>query len=285
MICDYPPIKEHELYFSYLLRYHMYTGNVSLASSFREMLGIQNWSSNVSFISRVGESLSKIQMEEDDYLEYHSVFPFYRIFLYPEKYQVMKRLIFQNSSISYINKLHATCNREDSLAGNRLKYCPICHKKEKSYSDLKIYQQIPWVTVCAEHGCYLNSVSSIKKNPLAHPEEWDVSVRNCEEQWVMWIAEDIRFILEERPKLFLEDVLELIRRKIQKMQEAETIEGIEKELLGQYEKLPKQYQCYRERFSLKKFLEYPIRRDISQMEYLLLIRMLFGNFQRFVESS
>lgn len=285
MIYDYPPIKEHELYFSYLLRYHMYTGNSSLVSSFREMLGIQSWSSNVSFISRVGESLSKIRMEKEEYLEYHSVFPFYRLFLQPEKYQEIKRFIFQNNSISYINKLHAVCNREDSLAGNMLKYCPICHKEEMTYSDLKIYQQIPWVKVCVKHGCYLNSVSAIKKKPLAHPEEWDVSARNCEEQWMLWIAEDVKFILEERPELFLEDVTELICWKIQKMQETETIESIEKKLLAQYEMLPKQYQCYRKRFSLKKFLERPIRQDISQMEYLLLIRMLFGSFQKFVEYS
>lgn len=283
MFYDYPPIQEDELYFSYLLRYHIYTGNTSVVYSIREILGVQTWNSNVSFISHVGDSLRKIGLEEEVYLEEHSVFPFYRMFLDLEKYQRMKRLIMQNSSISYMNKLHPAFHKEDSLAGHALKYCPICHRKKKTYSDIQIYHQIPWVNVCEEHRCYLKEVSTLQKKQLTCPEKWDVTFQKCEEDWLLSIAEDIKFILEKRPKLYLEDVRKLIRKKFQKMQETKKIEIIEEKIRSQYEMLPTIYQCYRKRFSLEKFLEISIKQDISQMEYLIFIRILFGSFKKFIE--
>lgn len=282
-VFDYPPVQEEELYFSYVLRYHQFCGTKPIAHSFQEFLEIPNWNSNVAFMGHVDRSIWKIGLDGDDYIEKHSVIPFYRIFLPKIKYERMKKLIIHNSSSSYINKLHHTYYKEDSLLNRDLKYCPICHREKKSYSDIQKHHQIPWVHVCEIHHCYLNKISSLQKKKLDCPEEWDVSVQVCEETWLFGIAEDVKFILKEKPNIYVEDILAGIWKKIEQLQETQTLEEIRSKLWEHYGTLPKVYQCYAKRFELGKFFQRPIDLSILQMEYMILIRILFGSFEGFVK--
>lgn len=275
---------QEELYFAYILRYHRYTGQPSIARSFQAILDTSTRGSSVIFLSSVNKSIQRLGLFETEYIEEHSILPFYRIFLKEKKYQKVEHLFLYGRCISYVREFHHTFNKEDSLTNNFLKYCPVCHREERGYLDIKKHHQIPWVKVCEKHHCYLKEISTENGIQLSHPEQWDVSARECKDEWLLGIAEDVRYILQERPRIYREWIVGKIREEIQRLQEISGLEAMEQILKKAYETLPEEYQCYRRRFRLEKFLEPLLDFSVSQMEFLLLIRILFGSFEDFVRS-
>lgn len=272
-----------ELYFAYILRYYQYSGQPSIARSFQTFLDIPTWIGNTIFISRIDASIKKIKLSEEKYIEEHSVLPFYRIFLSEKQYEGFKYQFLHGRNASYINKLHHTFYKEDSLENHTLKYCPMCHREEQGYADIQKYHQIPGVKVCVKHQCYLNEVSILKKTRLKQPQEWDLSVNNCKEEWLLGIAKDVSYILQERPQIHREWIIENLRAEIWNLQKRNGVEALKGILEKGYADLPEEYQCYRRRFRLERFLDPLLEPSISQMEFLILIRMLFGSFKEFAK--
>ena len=214
MINDYPPVMENELIYVYVLRYHKYCGNQSVEQTFQDFFDSLTTNVSMQFPSNAKYFLEQIHMEPEVYIEHHSLWPYYRIFLPKQKYQQYKQAILCNSrSYTTPRWRYEDCDLDTSVKRS-LRYCPICHKTRKDFTDIKTFHQIPGVYTCDKHGCYLKSIPLNDKRFLFKPEEWDVSFRTCENKWLKGIAEDVRFIIEHRPNIYVESLLKYIEEEL-----------------------------------------------------------------------
>ena len=126
---DYPAIGCKELFYSYVIRYHHYSGNRMLASSFKEFYGHGRNAGSVLFPKKIAYSLKQINMEPEHYLKEHSVLPFYRLFLQKEDYEKICAEMFFGEK-AYTRRFAKQQRQAATVKSDRLFYCPICIKED-----------------------------------------------------------------------------------------------------------------------------------------------------------
>ena len=286
MICDYPAVMENELIYVYVLRYHRFCGNSSITRTFKDFFELGSGITGLYFPGNANHFLKQIQMDADTYLRQHSIWPFYKLFVSEAKYQKIKQLaIYDNRNLSrQISQCYDY--EDDSLIKNALWYCPICHKERKDFSDIKIFHQIPGVYVCEKHHCRLKALPIKKREFLSTPEKWDVSFETCDDKWLNEIAEDVKYVMEYQPDIFVDSISKRIKDELKKLIVVKGKKLVEAELLGQYKELPMEYQDYYKRFTLDRYLlGKSVNPYVTPMEYIILIRIMFGSLEEFVENQ
>lgn len=283
---DFPVIGEKELFYTYIIRYHYYSGNVSLQSSFKEFFGRIEDIDSVLYPTHIEPCLKALHMDTKEYINEHSVLPYYKVFMKQEIYDAICNDML-NSTKSYTNRLRTHQYTTSKIKSDRLFYCPKCLADDMCYENIKTYQQIRGVHVCAEHRCYLNSISLIPHKRLLHMENWDMEVKECENEPILQqVAKDVEYIINTHPDMnnsILRDCLfgEAICRTVfrfGKWKEQQFTQWQEF-----YERLPVEYKKYSKKISFQRFADKELSGAIEPIEYILFIQSLFGSFERFVE--
>ena len=284
MILDYPKIKENELYFAYILRYHRYLGGSSLGQTFRYFMQKQYRPVSVIFPAGIEKSLAEIRMSPDMYVNAHSVLPYYRIFFREADY----RNVVPETVVGSFPHTRRILNNQGKGTGEKqesLWYCPVCHAKRRDYDDIRIYHQIPEVHVCPEHHCYLKQISVRESKVLAEPESWDIGVEMCEDVWLNGIAEDVRYIMEKKPEIFADAFCDAYWSWFEECADAvpfKSWNGWEAWINGEVNGLPEIYRTEFEDFRFRDYLHKENTAKFKRIEYLVLIRMMYGSFEGFV---
>ncbi len=273
--------------YTYIIRYHHFSGNVRLRSSFEEFFGTDKNIGSVLFPYKIVECLKALGIEEMDYLKNHSAMPYYQLFLDIDVYQRICQNIFYGNR-SYTTKVKTQQSADSVVKSNRIFYCPECLKEKLDYRNIKIFHQINGVYVCPEHHCYLNNVPIASSYRVLNMKEWDMSVRKCETGGVLeQIAEDVRYIIDNPPEidntvlreqLFDEAVFRGAFRFGKWTEKARDIEWQKF-----YDNLPVEYKKFKARLDFKRLAASKKEAGADPIEYLLIIRSLFGSFEKFME--
>ena len=254
-----------------------------METSFNEFLQRKNYPDTMSFLKCTTSVLQCIGLDENTFVEHHTLIPFYRLFVPYSKYSKLSvgELCEEPYRFCFLLPKVQGLLKENN---QYLWYCPICHSFERNYSDIQSCHQIADVHVCALHHCFLKKIPLKSKKILSVPELWDVSFEMCEDEWFIGIAEDAAYILDAKPNVFVEEFSE----RIWKFVETEVFENkfrSWKEVSDLLEKLPTEYKKCFANFRLNKYLTNIYNPKISTLEYLVLIRAIFGSFKQYVEFS
>lgn len=289
MIIDYPPIYENELFYVYLLRYHKFSGKLHLKDSFADFTSCKSNMEEVCFPRFLKEYLQEFHINKEAYFEEHSILPFYRSFLPNEEYENAIDCMVNSKKICKFKVHKNTSIKIDSAS---LYYCPICHENVgKTYKSVAIYQQVPIVHVCAEHKCFLKKIFVYDEELMLKPSDWNITPCFCENEISWELAEDTETLFLKKTKLTAENITPKIREKLLK-------EGSYNNRLWQ-KRLEEQNANFRQEyphfyssllrleavfklgqpFSETPFINFPVLRPI---EYLILIRFLYGSVQKFL---
>jgi len=269
-----------EMFFSFVLRFHRFCGNTSLMQSLKQLTERSAWPGTSLFLRCSDHMLKDMNIEADDFIEKHTAIPFYRMFIPKRKYQCIKKRVLEQPH----NILPFLPQRRpwEKQKIENFWYCPVCHALSQNVSEVKLYQQVPGVYVCHKHGCYLKKVSLSNKDILSHPKKWNLNIEETNDKWLLDIAQDVHWILSEKPIISLEDMPDAIWEKVISVFPDESLAYVEDFIRRKLMELPEEYIPYFEDFKLSRFIATPYNKEVSPMEYLIVIRMLFGSFSDFV---
>lgn len=232
MILDFPAIRERELFYIYILRYHKYVGRLFLKDSFEDFYEHRKNIENVLFPKKVENCLSDLSMSSETYINKHSVLPYYRLFLPRERYEQAVELML-HTDCSYVAKLYK--DSKTKRERDCIYYCPICHQLASgTYEDIQIYHQVPEVFVCEKHKCYLNRVPIRPLQEILKPECWNVTVKECENEILLGIASDISYILRSNLRMDGVSLRKRLRQKVIEMHIYDKYRGWTKRLKRRY---------------------------------------------------
>lgn len=165
MIACMPELYPDELVYSWLCRYHVYSGNVSHKKSMQELYCKKSDTPSKEFIGNLNqetrECINKIYPIEDLVLN-HTMYPQYARFIpLKQKMDALYKLCHETCDVHQLFGVLPRCEKEQHL-----KYCPICTKEDRqSYGEAYWHRkhQIRNIGICLKHKCKLqDSVVSAK---------------------------------------------------------------------------------------------------------------------------
>lgn len=274
------------MFYTYIIRYHHYSGNVSLQSSFKEFFGKDTAITNILYPTNLGSCLKELRMDVDEYIKKHSVLPYYRMFLKKEIYDSICVDMLCDAK-PYVTKIKSTQRQIAKVKSNRLFYCPMCMSEDKCYENIQIMHQLSEVHVCTKHKCYLNSISLRPFKRLINIDEWDMNITPCDEESILLqVARDVEYIMKTQPELDITTLRaclmeEAIKRNIYR--NGKWNEKAVPQWKFFYDNLPKEYNVYKDVLSFNKFAARQQVIGIDAVEYLLFIQSLYGRFEKFAE--
>lgn len=241
---------------------------------------------SVLFPKLVKPCLVDLNIAEEDYIYEHSAMAFYQLFLKKNIFKkVCEEMLYTDKT--YILRLRAQQGVYAQIKSDRLFYCPLCMQEHLGFESIKLFHQIRGVHVCPTHMCYLNSISILSQTKLLDIQKWDMSIRKCEyNSMLIGIAEDAEYIINNPPKLSIEDIREnLLDAAWMKgvISCGRWIEGNYIEWNTSYNSLPEEYVRFKGRSSFKAFAAAMPIQTLEPIEYLIFIRSLFGSFKNYFE--
>jgi len=288
MISDYPPIKQKEWFFGYLLRYNAYSGNIKFRDTIKE------WYDDVfalqfQFIPR-NQTIEKLTPNYETYIS-HTVYPYVQVFMN----QIFVNKDKENFINGEINWASGILERVSfSSLRNTIKYCPICMKED--FGVFNCENQIREVEICGQHGCFLKnmnihcgdfkSLGNVYKNIdyyAQYPQINDV---------YMYIAKQGKYLLDYNSNFNIREIRKAIqnkmlyedyaRKKVAYVLVNDLVEKEYQEYLSSYRTYINKYIPQNMEFNLQHLIHDVSRqhRNISYpIEYLMAIKFLYGDFK------
>lgn len=282
---DYPAIAEKELFYIYILRYHFYSGNKTLQTTFGEFYEVETNIKSVLFPKKLAPCLADVKITDEEYIWNHSVMPFYQLFLKENTFkEICENILYSRKP--YTLRLLQNQTLHYKIKSDRINYCPLCMQEDLSYNNIKRYQQIQGVYVCPKHHCYLNNIPIRPYRKLLQIHEWDLHVQYTVSGGILeQIAEDVIYILEQPPRFGIEGLRERLLDKAfddKVFRYGKWNEQRNTRWINYYKEIPNEYAAFKKVASYKRYATDNIDCGINPMEYLMFIRSLFGSFENFV---
>lgn len=158
MIGFFPDIYEDELVYSWFSRYHVKSGQLSMAYTLEELYVHPYTTPDIEFINELKPDTFRIVeccCSMDDIIQNHTMFPAYGRFLPINRKREAYAALYSMHG-NFNNLLAIPKNQEKK--GRFLKYCPLCAEEDrKKYGETYWHRkhQISGLQTCALHGCYL----------------------------------------------------------------------------------------------------------------------------------
>ena len=282
---DYPAIGRKELLYIYTLRYHQYSGNKYLDTSFKVIYETDINMRNSLCPRDVKSALDAFNLKEDDYFDNHSVFSFQRLFLKQSSYEQLCEAALYGQK-AYARLLQEKNSPTRNSGGRQLCYCPECLKEETSYKVISLHHQIPDVHVCTKHHCYLNRIP-LSPGLLTRIEAWPLQKSPVKPAPVLEkISDDVEYIvnhpLQITNEIFHDRVMDAIIDHV--IESTRTNNSDLRKYLNEfYDALPMEYRKFGDLSRLELFMLRHHEKNLAPIEYLLFIQMIFGSFQAFSE--
>jgi hypothetical protein len=162
-ILFYP--KEDECFYGYLLRYHRYSGNRTVAETKNDLFGHPkktisfHFTGNLNVIGKVLSHETSGKIDADYIMKHLFLVNFAKPFIRQETYsKFVSGLLNSTTDVyKYSGLFSGGLYREDY---KRIKTCPICFKNDvEKYGEaiIRLSHNIPGAVVCKHHGCYLDT--------------------------------------------------------------------------------------------------------------------------------
>lgn len=275
MYLDYPAIEDGELFYTYCLRWCDYLGLTKREKSLTFLFLGNKSISNALFPPNVLALLDMFGMTLEEYIQHHSVFPYYRIFVTKSRYhEAIQDMLLEKK------RLTAKLSRGFSYtegAHQRLFYCPVCIKEAGGFLGIQRYHQIKGIHVCYKHQCRLKFVSGIGAKRV-YVSNFDLSVERCTDHVLNEIARDAAFIVEHDIELDLVRLRKILWERYNKEHLSEGEEEWKNDRT-----IPEEYQLLLQDFSYKRLIQWSLPNGkIHPIEYLLMIRKWYGSFENFI---
>ena len=167
MLQYFPTPYPDELWYSVLCRYHIRTGNTTSAATFRELFGGKDHAALGSFLPNnlifdIAGQLPDGTLDIEDIALNHTLFKYIFRFQPLEN----KNNILEMTKHGKINFPVKISKPYESM---ELKSCPLCMQEDfKKHGETywHLSHQIPYVSVCQKHKCYLITRQREYKNEL-----------------------------------------------------------------------------------------------------------------------
>lgn len=272
---------KNEILYSFLLRYHRNSGNISFHQSLSEILEADTHIYSLDYFGNLGKILDRFGIAYDDFILNNTIYPYYHFFLSPSQYEIMlKNMLYTNKTyhkavISPINNF---------LNPNKLYYCPMCIKEGNYNIVFKTYDQIDIVKVCEKHKCNLNEYEKTNRRTynIIKPIMLDLKEHVVSEN-VFYLQNTIRRNVIDIMKLpYSFTVLELEARIKNALKEKKYMRNnrcfsyinIEiRNMLKDYRFL---YPDVISSFDIEKIIGHGKAKKVSPLEYILICIYLFG---------
>jgi hypothetical protein len=174
-IAYFPEIYPEELFYSTLSRFYVKSGYLTYQYAAKVLYANSKVRPDIEFINPIRPEVINIltkQMDFEELIMKHTMFPYYARFLSKEKRSMAYNSIIHMEG-NYYNLLSISQKKETRV----LKYCPICVEEDRDmYGECYWHRthQIPGLSICSNHGCRLiqsQILISGKSSPGFHTAE------------------------------------------------------------------------------------------------------------------
>ena len=194
MIVFFPELYRDELIYSWIARYYVKSGHLTLTYALEDLYIHHYTKPDIEFLNELRPDALEV-MEKHCSLERlikeHTMFASYGRFLPKERRQkAYEALLAMHGNFN--NLLAVPKNQRGT--GRYLKYCPVCAKEDREkYGEAYWHRmhQIQGIRICPQHRCYLME-SGISMERKASPGLWDAQSTIPEQEEVKLCNEEIK---------------------------------------------------------------------------------------------
>lgn len=160
MIIQFPTPYPDELLYSVISRYHVRAGNVFWKHTLEDLFGKRTISASVFLPSGIGSLVQHLPknttLNEQIFIEKHTMYPFYTVFLPTEKAQsIYESMISDDGKKIYMQ----SGIMASSIPQNKyLRYCSACAEEDiATYGEMYWHRihQLPGNLICTKHELWL----------------------------------------------------------------------------------------------------------------------------------
>ena len=193
MIAFFPGLYPDELVYSWIARYYVKAGYLTLTDALEDLYIHRYTKPDIEFLNELKPDVVKVLEKYcslERLIEEHTMFASYGRFL-PKgrRQQAYEALLAMHGNFN--NLLAIPKNQRGT--GRYLRYCPICAKEDREkYGETYWHRmhQIQGIKICSRHGCYLVE-SDISMERKASPGLWDAQSMIPEQEEVKLCNEGI----------------------------------------------------------------------------------------------
>lgn len=301
MIDFLPIIAEDETLYSIIQRYHSYSSNgTNEKRTISEFWGMERATPYImlpNYLISIEKQFKRIGLNVNDIINRFTMLPYIKCFITRTEYENIKyRMIYTKGAALYSTYIKVARN-DNSIY--KIKYCPICAKKDlRMYSDVIIHRipQIEEAFVCYKHGCFYNEYKrDMNKYKITDKKLEGLSIKNInmqvrypdnyENNILIFISNEIAYLLNMDLNIFKDDLLNVCRSKL--IDSGYFLDKdmlIDKKLVEDMNYYYKQLNNYkihitkgeRSPFTSRKFFQ------PEPIDYIILVKVTFGSIKNLI---
>lgn len=179
MIAYLPTLYKDELFSSFEARFHSHTLSHSTDSTYRRLYGRTGIKKSLYFPTYLGTFVKRIEhtglIDFNGIVARHTLWPVFFMFFRPEHQRKILKLM-ESGHFPSFNGLPSSIIRDTRSFNPVPKYCPQCNLESiKNHGEIFFNRvhQLPNITVCPYHFCYLNNCeiqrSYMRKDAIVVP--------------------------------------------------------------------------------------------------------------------
>lgn len=297
-----------ELLYSVITRYHLRMNNSSPKWTLREVYGTENVIPTLDLPSHLDDlsgRSSQTGMSSDQWIDEHTLYPFYEPFLPIERSKRLKQLMKSKDGSGIHTFVGITASTIDR--SGELKFCPDCYEADiKQFGEPYWHRihQIAGVMVCPFHCVVLHRIiypvadrHGLTVLPIArYLFKSEPIQKDLPDQLLLrlfYIALDVQQLISIGRPLELYNLRESLLHKLNErgcLTPGKHIRQrkLEEQIIGYYgRELLEILDCmtYGNDYSWLAVATRKARRAVHPLRQLLLIRFLFGSFDAFLEQK
>lgn len=286
ILFDYPKFYEGELLYSLIERFHKLSGYDNLKDSIGHFYGYDRKIYSINFIQKVGDVINRLGISKSEYIECHTIFPFYKVFTKSEQYnRTIDSMLYTNAQYY---KIFYTANgiKWDGMV---VKYCPICLREIYSENIIIRDWQIDGVEICYIHGCYLNKIRKENRRNSTSIFSFDLNMQikypDKKDNYLLnYMAKSAHYILNTKLDFTIIDLRKSIRKLLSElgiMRNGRIYNSYNNVLMSYYSNVIRKYPLIFNDFSLEKISSVSIPNNIMPIHYFLVIGCFFNSIEEF----
>lgn len=300
-----PSIFPDELFYSWLARYHRFSGNNSPVTTMKELFNKKNSCLNIHFpfnieflIKQFPENLT---ITADRIINKYTIFPYLRVFMKEEDIDEAMKAMKYDIRYNFMDR--TGINEKNIFDINVIKVCPSCYDEDKNvYGEAYIHRQhqVPGNFICIKHMKYLVNY----KIPSNTPKNEFININQCEIDFhiehkelskeIINLSKDIEYILNlDDEKLNLDEINKkydtFLKNSFYKHKANVNQGRIAEDLIQYYSKdFLKHLNSFinvKDQRNWIKSITTNLDKRVNPIRHLLLIRFLSGSVENFIKEK
>lgn len=303
MISFLPSIFPDELFYSWVVRYHKYSGNCSPGTTMQELFNKKRGGLNIYLPINIEFLIEQIPnnsvMTSEDIIDNHTIFPYLRIFMTQEEIKRTIESIKHGTEYSK-NKDKTVINAQNIFDINVFKICCACYKEDKSiFGEAYIHRshQIPGSLICMKHMQRFVNFKiprNLSESEFIDINQYKIDFKNDDKEItpeIINISNDMNYLLNLNSKSLNFNIISskydaLLKKYLYKCKSIINRSKVIEDLVKYYSKnfLESLNAIKTDKESTKwiKYVTKDVNKRVSPVRHLLLMRFLAGSAEEFV---